>query len=155
MQIAGERHIDIDERHERRSPAAAGSILVEIETDKGSTSVEGSVVLGRARLLQVDGIYCESPLDGNLTYCKNRDVPGVIGFIGTVLGHNGVNIANFALGRQDRPVRPGDPLEAMSVIQSDQPVPESVLVQLMENPGMKMARTVELAPALNARGATN
>ena len=34
-------------------------------------------------------------------YAKNEDVPGVIGYLGTVLGRNGINIANFALGRQD------------------------------------------------------
>ena len=35
---------------------------------------------------------------------RDGDVPGVIGYLGTVLGKNGVNIANFALGREDVPV---------------------------------------------------
>ena len=38
---------------------------------------------------------------------KNHDVPGVIGHVGTVLGSNSINIANFSLGRRDDPSRPG------------------------------------------------
>ena len=62
-----------------------------------------------------------------------------------MLGRNGVNIANFSLGRQEH-ATPGQPLEAMSVIETDQPVTERVLAELMGNPGMKLARAVELAP---------
>ena len=52
------------------------------------------------RLLAFDGIDIETPLEGNLLVCRNLDVPGVIGKIGTILGQQGVNIANFALGRE-------------------------------------------------------
>ena len=52
------------------------------------------------RLLEFDGIDIEAPLEGNLLVCRNIDVPGVIGKIGTILGEHGVNIANFALGRE-------------------------------------------------------
>jgi len=38
---------------------------------------------------------------------KNQDVPGVIGHVGTVLGKNGVNIANFSLGRRNLPLKEG------------------------------------------------
>ena len=77
------------------------AIRLELETDAGVTTVEGAVVLGKARLLQVDGIYCEAPLSGHLIYMRNQDVPGVIGHVGTVLGRNRINIANFSLGRRE------------------------------------------------------
>jgi D-3-phosphoglycerate dehydrogenase len=152
MQIAGDRRLSVTERHERRS--SRPGIGVEIESSRGVTAVEGAVVLDKPRLLQVDGIYCEAPLDGNLIYCKNYDVPGVIGFIGTVLGKNGVNIANFSLGREERVSQPGQPLEAMSVIETDQPVPESVISELLSNPGMKLARSVEVSTSSSAHQAT-
>jgi D-3-phosphoglycerate dehydrogenase len=148
MQIAGDRHLSVTERHERRS--SRPGIGVEIESSQGLTAVEGAVVLDKPRLLQVDGIHCEAPLDGNLIYCKNYDVPGVIGFIGTVLGRNGVNIANFSLGREEKASQPGQPLEAMSVIETDQPVPDSVLAELLDNPGMKLARAVPVSSVANA-----
>ena len=53
------------------------------------------------RLLGVDDIDIEVPLGGNLIYLRNRDVPGVMGKIGTLLGRHNVNIANFALGRSE------------------------------------------------------
>jgi D-3-phosphoglycerate dehydrogenase len=108
------------------------------------TTVVGAVFLDKPRLTQVDGIYCEAPLAGYLLFMKNHDVPGVIGHVGTVLGRNGVNIANFSLGRRDAPVAPGKPLEAVAVVAVDGAVPESVIAQLKENPAVRLARGVEL-----------
>ena len=51
------------------------------------------------RLLSFDGIDIEAPLEGTLLAIRNRDVPGVIGRVGTILGEHRINIANFALGR--------------------------------------------------------
>ncbi len=124
------------ERHDKRS-SHTDSVRLELDTDTGTTSVEGAVVLDRPRLLQVDGIYCEAPLDGHLTFLKNEDVPGVIGYLGAVLGKNGINIATFSLGRRNAGA------EAVSVIETDQPVPEQVLAELLQNPAVKVARSVK------------
>jgi D-3-phosphoglycerate dehydrogenase len=142
MQIASQRGWDVAERHENRT-GHTDSIRLELDTDLGLTSVEGAVLLDRARLLQIDGIPCEAPLDGHLIVMKNEDVPGVIGHVGTVLGRNSINIANFSLGRRETPSRPNEPLEAVAVVTTDQLVPEAILIQLRENPAVKLARTVE------------
>lgn len=144
MQIAAQRGWDLVERHEQRL-GHTDSIQLELETDAGTTLVEAAVLLDKPRLLQVDGIYCEAPLSGNLIFMKNEDVPGVIGYVGTVLGRNNVNIANFSLGRKETPPRPGEPLEAIAVVATDQPVPEGVLAELRRNPAIKRAHYVELA----------
>jgi D-3-phosphoglycerate dehydrogenase len=136
MQIAGDRGLIVAERHDKRT-AHIDSVRLELETDTGVTAVEGAVVLDQPRLIQVDGIYCEAPLDGNLVFLKNEDVPGVIGFLGGALGKNGINIATFSLGRRHAGA------DAVSVIQTDQPVPESVLAALLENPAVKLARSVK------------
>ena len=47
----------------------------------------------------MDGVEIEAPLEGTLILIKNDDQPGVIGEVGTILGRFGVNIASFALGR--------------------------------------------------------
>lgn len=145
MQIAGQRGLNVAEVHEVRS-SHMDSIRLELETDSGVTSVEGAVVLDKPRLVQVDGIQCEAPLSGHLTFMKNQDVPGVIGHVGTVLGRNRINIANFSLGRRDAPLKPGEPLEAVAVVEVDEPLTEEILAQLLENPAVKLARSVELAP---------
>ena len=89
----------------------------------------------------MDGIYCEAGLNGPLILMKNLDVPGVIGHVGTVLGSNRINIANFSLGRRDS----GEPLEAIAVVATDTLVPQEVLDQLMSNPAIKLARSVQVA----------
>jgi len=143
IHIAAQRNLDVTERHEKRT-GHVDSVRVELETEAGVTTVEGAVVLERPRLIQVDGIYCEAPLSGHLIFMKNQDVPGVIGHVGTVLGRNHINIANFSLGRREGP-RPDGPLDALAVVETDEPAPESVLAQLRENPAVMVARSVELA----------
>jgi hypothetical protein len=62
-----------------------------------------------------------------------------------VLGKNGINIASFALGRQDEADRKSDgPLMALSIVETDQPVNEDVIRQLFENPALKVLRPVVL-----------
>jgi len=142
ISIAEQRGWNVSERLERRD-GHIDSIELQLETDRGVTSVEGAVVLGKPRLTQVDGIFCEAALEGFLIFMKNQDVPGVIGHVGTVLGRNALNIANFSLGRRDAPAAPGEPREAVAVVSTDELVPENVLAQLRENPAVRFARAVE------------
>ena len=143
LQVANDRGLAYAEQHEKRA-AHTDSVRLELVTDSGTTVVEGAVILDRPRLVQVDGIRCESPLEGHLLYLKNDDVPGVIGYIGTILGQNKINIANFSLGRQDGAAKPGTALQAISMVETDAAVPENVLKQLLENKAIKVARVVEL-----------
>ena len=79
-----------------------GSVLsIAIKTQTQEHVVKGAVLReDTPRLLQVDGIDVEAPLEENLIYMRNQDVPGVIGKVGTMLGKHGINIANFSLGRR-------------------------------------------------------
>lgn len=139
MQFAADRGWNVAEVHDQRS-AHADTIRLDIETESSVTTVEGAVVLGKPRLMHVDGIYCEAALNGTLVCMKNLDVPGVIGHVGTVLGSNRINIANFSLGRRES----GEPLEAIAVVSTDTLVPQEVLDQLMSNPAVKLARSVAI-----------
>ena len=143
MQIASDRGWAIVERHEPRA-AYSDTIRIELETEDGTTTVEGAPLLGAPRLLQVDGIYCEATLQGHFICMKNDDVPGVIGHVGQVLGSNGINIANFSLGRRDCTPEPGKPQEAIAMVSIDGPVRDEVLKQLMENSAVKLARAITL-----------
>ena len=141
MLFRSQRGLNVSESHDVRT-VHTDTLRVELETDSGVTSVSGADVLGRPRLLQVDGISCEVALAGRLLYLRNLDVPGVIGHVGTVLGRNHINIANFSLGREDRPAG-ADPVSAVAVVEVDSPVPDSVLAELRENPAVKITRVVE------------
>jgi len=141
MPIANERGLSVSEKHEKRS-GHIDSIRLELETDAGVTVVEGAVILGKPRLIMVDGIYCEATLHGHLLYLKNNDVPGVIGHVGNSLGKAGINIANFSLGRQETPVD-GKPIQAIAVVEVDGVVTEAVQADLKANSAILTIRPVE------------
>ena len=141
-QLAMDRGLTYAEQQEQRA-GAMDSIRVELITDKGVTSAEGTLVMGQPRLMVVDGIRCEAPLSGHLLFSRNADVPGVVGYFGTVLGKHGINIAHFSLGRQEVPSSPGAELEAIVITETDTVVPEAVLQQILENKNIWVARVVE------------
>jgi D-3-phosphoglycerate dehydrogenase len=99
--IAEERGIRIQEDKKEFTTGGAGSVLkLVLHSSEGDASASATVLhTNSPRLLTYDGIDIEAPLTGTLVAIRNHDVPGVIGRIGTILGDNAVNIANFALGR--------------------------------------------------------
>ena len=120
--IAAERGIRIQEDKKEFTTGGAGSVLkLTLHSSDGDASASATVLHGTSpRLLTYDGIDIEAPLNGTLVAIRNHDVPGVIGRIGTILGDNGVNIANFALGRATRSQRVPQG-QALAVVQIDVP----------------------------------
>ena len=98
--IAAGRGIELIESRSSRARNYTSLISVKLHTSEGDRWVEGTVFAnGSPRLVLVDGVAVEAPLDGTLLIIKNNDQPGVIGDVGTLLGRHRVNIASFALGR--------------------------------------------------------
>jgi D-3-phosphoglycerate dehydrogenase len=141
--VAEERGIRIHEEKQESNRGGSASVLtVELHTAAGSSHATATVIHGeQPRLLEFDGIYIETPLEGNLLVCRNLDVPGVIGKIGTILGQHGVNIANFALGRERSGAKP---VKALAVVQVDAPVSSVVLDDLAKIEALLEARPVSL-----------
>ena len=123
--VAQERGIRVQEDKKEVVSGGAGSVLkLTLHSSEGDTSGSATVLHGTSpRLLTLDGIDIEAPLHGTLVVIRNHDVPGVIGRIGTVLGEQGINIANFALGRAgDRSTAQRVPQgQALAVVQIDAP----------------------------------
>ncbi len=144
--VAEERGIRVHEDKQESHRGGAASVLtIELHTAKGVTSASGTVIHGeQPRLLAFDGIDIETPLEGNLLVCRNLDVPGVIGRIGSILGEMGVNIANFALGRERAGAKP---VKALAVVQVDAPVGAQVLEALAKIEALLEARPVSLPEA--------
>jgi D-3-phosphoglycerate dehydrogenase / 2-oxoglutarate reductase len=146
--IAQERGIRIQEEKKEFTTGGTGSTLkVRLHTSDGDASASGTVLHGNSpRLLTYDGLDIEAPLNGTLVTIRNKDVPGVIGRIGTILGEHKLNIANFALGRSTRsPKVPQG--EALAVVQIDVPNPaeaQPALEALRKVDAIASARLVEL-----------
>ncbi len=146
--VAEERGIRVhEEKRESTRGGAATMLAVELHTASGTSHATATVIHGeQPRLLEFDGIDVEAPLEGTLLMCRNIDVPGVIGKIGTTLGEYGVNIANFALGRDRSGVKP---VHALAVVQVDPPVPPAVLDALLKIEALLEVKVVKLANGEN------
>src|SRR5580693_5818119 len=144
--IADSRGLRVNESHKAKaSTGGAGSVIsILLKSSREEHSVKGAVLHGsEPRLLHVDGIDVEAPLERNLIYLRNRDVPGVIGKVGTILGEAEINIADFSLGRRSTETS-GEPREAIAVVHVDGPVPDGVLKKLEEIPAVRQAKAVRL-----------
>jgi D-3-phosphoglycerate dehydrogenase len=145
--IASSRGLRIhEERKPKGSTGGAGSVLsIAVKAHSEEHVVKGALLHKNApRLLHVDGIEVEAPLERNLVYLRNRDVPGVIGQVGTILGNHKINIADFSLGRRVGSAQPGAAREAIAVVHVDSVVPEPVLAELRKVSAIEQAKAIRL-----------
>jgi len=135
--VAQERGLRLHEDKKPVAPGGAGNVLkMTLHFSDGDATATATVLHGTSpRLITFDGIDIEAPLTGMLLVLRNKDVPGVIGRIGTILGDHKINIANFALGRSVRSQRVPQG-HALAVIQIDAPDAKS------ENAAMDALRTI-------------
>lgn len=138
--IAQERGIQVHEsKKDGTSSGVSDGVCVQLKTSADQRLVRGAVLRGSwLRLLEVDGIGIEVPLEGDLIYLRNRDVPGVVGKIGATLGKHNVNIGNFALGRNQAGA------QAIAVVQVDSPAPDPVLDELKALKEIEEVRKIKL-----------
>lgn len=77
-------------------------VTVVCETSEETTSISATVFGKRdARLIRLDDIEVKAKLEGHMIVLGNKDVPGVVGRLGTLLSEANINIADMALGRKD------------------------------------------------------
>jgi D-3-phosphoglycerate dehydrogenase len=144
--IAAARGLRVHESHKAKGGGGAGSVLsILLKTASEEHLVKGAVLHGTApRLLNIDGIDVEAPLGRSLIYLRNRDVPGVIGRVGTILGRHGINIADFSLGRREANGKSSAPREAIAVVHVDGRVTEPVLKALRKIEAVQQATAIRL-----------
>lgn len=146
-QAAAERGLIVEETTRRRERGYPNTLEVSLINGGHDLTVEGIVVQdGSPRILALDGIGLEAPLEGTLLLTRNRDVPGVIGQIGTALGNLGVNIATFALGRRE----PVHGAEAVALVRLDGDVSASIVEKIRTIPSITEARLIKLPEAAKA-----
>ncbi len=135
--VARQRNIEVSEiKHERRGDYQT-LISLTVTTERRSRSVTGTLFGdSRPRVVRVKGIDVEAELGPHMLYITNKDVPGIIGHLGTALADAGVNIATFHLGRADLG---GD---AIALIQVDNAPPNSVLEKLRAIDGISQAKAL-------------
>lgn len=136
--IAKERGITISTTTQDKSGVFDGYIKINVITDTRERSIAGTVFSdGKPRFIQIKGINIDAEIGQHMVYTTNTDVPGIIGLLGQTLGQNGVNIANFTLGRQNAGK------EAIAMLYLDEPVPANVLQELTDTGAFEQVKALE------------
>lgn len=138
-EIAKERGIKVVESKTTESKGFLNRVTVRVQTSGGESEVAGAA-FGHdvIRLVKINDFYLEAVPEGYILMLHNRDVPGVVGAVGNLLGEANINIAGLELGRE----RVGG--MAVSFIHVDERIPEHVLERLRELPSIVSAALVDL-----------
>ena len=132
--VAKERGIQIATTTQDKSGVYDGYIKVTMVSDR-ERAIAGTVFSdGKPRFIQIRGINVDAEIGEHMMYTRNRDVPGVIGTLGGILGDMGVNMANFTLGR----VSGGG--DAIAITYLDEPLRDDVREALLASGKFEMVR---------------
>jgi D-3-phosphoglycerate dehydrogenase len=142
--LAKERGIRITESTSTEIGDFSTMIRASIETDGGELTASGTI-FGKQflRLVRLGPFGLDAYLDGQLLIYRHRDVPGLIGFIGTVFGKHQVNIAHMALGREKN--EPGG--DAVAVLNLDNEPSPAALAEVRQHSEVTGVELVKLPPA--------
>ena len=142
--LAEERGVTISEQTSKEAGDFSTMIVGSVVTDNRTLKVAGTM-FGHEylRMVQLDNFQMEAYLDGCLLIYRHRDVPGLIGFIGSICGKNNLNIAHMSLGRTQK--EPGG--DSIAVINLDAKPSEEVLEEIRNHDEVTGVDIVELPEA--------
>jgi D-3-phosphoglycerate dehydrogenase len=136
---AKERGIRVIETRDASVCDYSGSLSLEARGSSGQHSVTGALLGdGEIRITDIDEFPINVPPNNYMLFTLHRDMPGIIGKIGSLLGSFNVNIASMQVGRK---IVRGDAVMALSL---DDPLPDGLLQEISQVPGIRDAYTVKL-----------
>ena len=136
--VAKERGIKVDEVKQSKRGAYETYIRITVKTEKYERAVAGTVFSdGKPRIIQIKGIELECNFGQHMLYITNKDKPGFIGAVGTVLGNAKINMATFHLGRLSEG---GD---AICIVETDGGVPEHVMEDVRKLANVQQVKALQ------------
>ncbi len=142
--MARDRGIAIIESSSAESRDFSTMVSVTLTTDDGEHRCAGTIFgNGFLRLVRLDQFHLEAFLDGILLIYRHRDVPGLIGVIGKVMGDHQVNIADMALGRVLN--EPGG--DSVAVLHLDSEPSDAALEEIAQHPEVTSVEVIKLPKA--------
>ncbi|HEX4086341.1 MAG TPA: phosphoglycerate dehydrogenase [Chthoniobacteraceae bacterium] len=114
--------------------------LIEISAggDGNTASIAGTFFGATPRLVKINNRYVEARPEGVLLLLENRDRPGIVGMLGSMLGEDRVNIAGMSLSRNQ------EGGEALTILNLDTPPSEAVLKKLLAEEDIRSASVIQL-----------
>lgn len=139
LHLARQRGIQVERTRVDAALDYANLIELKVHAGAATTRVAGALLgEGHPRVVSIEHFQVDVVPRGMLVVLRNRDVPGVIGRVGTLLGNAGINIAGY---HQARVAAGGDALAAIGV---DARLPGPVLDSLRALPEIRSAAMVDL-----------
>jgi D-3-phosphoglycerate dehydrogenase / 2-oxoglutarate reductase len=136
--VAAKRGIVIEETTRAAQTDYDSFITLSVTTAHQERSVGGTVFHdGKPRILSIKGIKVDAEFTPSMIYVTNEDKPGFIGRFASLLGEAGVNIATFALGRDEK----GG--SAIALVSIDGPAPDGVIAKVGQIPGVRQAKALQ------------
>ncbi|MDY3559826.1 phosphoglycerate dehydrogenase [Gemmata sp. JC673] len=140
--LARDRGIEIAESSSPKKGDFAALLHTEVETEAGTTVASGTLFGDQyVRLVQLGPFRMEGYLDGVLLVFRHHDVPGLIGFVGTIFGKHKVNIAQMTVGRTS----PGG--EAIGILNLDNWPSDEAVAEVKAHPQISSVTVVKLPAA--------
>jgi D-3-phosphoglycerate dehydrogenase len=137
---AKERGIRVLETRDASETDYTGSLRLAAKGPLGEHAVTGALLGGdEIRITNINDFPINVPPSRYMLFTIHRDMPGIIGKIGSLLGSHNVNIASMQVGRK---IVRGD---AVMVLSLDDPLPEGILAEITKVPGIRDAYTVTLS----------
>ncbi|MZP30114.1 L-serine ammonia-lyase, iron-sulfur-dependent, subunit beta [Heliobacterium undosum] len=120
--------------------AHPNSVRFELTGQEGGRSEVTGASIGGGRVLvtRVDDFPVELTGDFATLLVTHRDRPGVISLVTGVLGHQGINIAQMRVSREQKGAR------ALMVLETDQTVTDEALRAIAALPPVEAARRIQI-----------
>jgi len=137
--LAKARGIKIKESKSSKEEEFVNLIQIEIKTDKETRRISGTLSSNKQpRIVKIDECYVEMIPVGEIIFIQNRDKPGIIGNLGTLLGKYNINIAAMTFGREKLGGR------AISVLNVDSPVSAEILDKIKKLENILSAKVIKI-----------
>lgn len=132
--------LKVDEN--RTASATDYTELIEVTARKGAEEFSLAATFfgssNNPRIVRINGIPIEASPNGILFLMANKDRPGIVGWIGTILGKHKVNIAGMSLSRENQGGR------ALTVLNLDSVPDEKVLAEITSDPDIFWVKVARL-----------
>jgi len=139
LEMARGRGINVKEVLSNVEEEFVNKVSVEIKSDKETLSLWGTLSSNnKPRIVKVNNVYVEAMPKGHMLFIKNKDIPGIVGLVGTILGKNKINIASITFGREEQGGL------AISVVNVDSEVSENIIEELKKTKDVLFAKALKV-----------
>ena len=138
LQVAEARGIKISQSYSKQPDQWRSMIELRVTTENRVRNVTGTLFTGKEpRIVNIEGVPIEVALQPNMVFIRNDDKPGMIGDLGKLLGEEGLNVADFRLGRKDATSG------AICLVALDAPISDEVFEKIKAQPQIRSAKRLD------------